>query len=123
VNYGSAGVGSTEHMAGELFRAVSGTSIVHVPYRGGSPMLADLMAAHIQMALEPSGASAPFVKSGKIRALAVSRASARPSFPICRRSMKPDSRATTSRPGTASSCPRHSRTDPARSSTRLSPAS
>ena len=81
VNYGSAGVGSTEHMSGELFRAISGTSIVHVPYRGGSPMLADLMAGHIQMALEPSGASAPFVKSGKIRALAVSSGKRSALFP------------------------------------------
>src|SRR5262245_7559193 len=49
VNYGSAGIGSTEHMSGALFRSLGGLDIVHVPYRGGAPMLADLVAGHIQM--------------------------------------------------------------------------
>jgi|HubBroStandDraft_6_1064221.scaffolds.fasta_scaffold180682_2 tripartite-type tricarboxylate transporter receptor subunit TctC len=81
VSYGSAGVGSTEHMSGELFRAMAGVDIVHVPYRGGSPMLIDLVAGNIQMALEPSAASAPFIKSEKVRALAVSPAKRSALFP------------------------------------------
>jgi tripartite-type tricarboxylate transporter receptor subunit TctC len=72
VSYGSAGVGSTEHMSGALFRSLTGTDIVHVPYRGGAPMLADLMAGHIQMSIETSGAATPLIKADNVRALAVS---------------------------------------------------
>jgi tripartite-type tricarboxylate transporter receptor subunit TctC len=72
VSYGSAGVGSTEHMSGALFRSLTGTDIVHVPYRGGAPMLADLMAGHIQMSIETSGAATPLIKADSVRALAVS---------------------------------------------------
>jgi tripartite-type tricarboxylate transporter receptor subunit TctC len=81
VNYGSAGIGSTEHMSAELFRALSGTDIVHVPYRGGSPMMADLVAGHIQMAIETSGSATPFIKGGLVRALAVSPAKRSVLFP------------------------------------------
>jgi tripartite-type tricarboxylate transporter receptor subunit TctC len=81
VSYGSAGVGSTEHMSGALFRSLTGTDIVHVPYRGGAPMLADLMAGHIQMSIETSGAATPLIKSDSVRALAVSPAKRSPLFP------------------------------------------
>jgi tripartite-type tricarboxylate transporter receptor subunit TctC len=81
VNYGSAGVGSTEHMSAELFKSITGTDIVHVPYRGGSPMLADLVAGHIQMSIETSGAASLFIKGGKVRALAVSPAKRSALFP------------------------------------------
>ncbi len=81
VNYGSAGVGSTEHMSGALFRALAGLDIVHVPYRGGAPMLADLVAGHIQMSIETSGAATPFIKGGQVRALAVSPAKRSALFP------------------------------------------
>jgi tripartite-type tricarboxylate transporter receptor subunit TctC len=81
VSYGSAGVGSTEHMSAELFRSLSGTDIVHIPYRGGAPMLADLVAGNIQMAIETSGAATPLVKAGSVRALAVSPAKRSPLFP------------------------------------------
>ena len=52
VNFGSAGPGSTEHLAGELFRSLTGTQITHLPYKGGAPMMNDLLAGQIQMALE-----------------------------------------------------------------------
>jgi tripartite-type tricarboxylate transporter receptor subunit TctC len=81
VSYGSAGVGSTEHMSAELFRALSGTDIIHVPYRGGAPMLADLIAGNIQMSIETSGAATPLVKAGSVRALAVSPAKRSALFP------------------------------------------
>jgi tripartite-type tricarboxylate transporter receptor subunit TctC len=81
VSYGSAGVGSTEHMSGALFRSLTGTDIVHVPYRGGAPMLADLVAGHIQMSIETSGAATPFIKSESVRALAVSPAKRSSLFP------------------------------------------
>jgi tripartite-type tricarboxylate transporter receptor subunit TctC len=81
VSYGSAGVGSTEHMSAELFKSLSGTEMVHVPYRGGAPMLADLVAGNIQMAIETSGAATPLVKAGSVRALAVSTGKRSPLFP------------------------------------------
>lgn len=81
VNFGSAGPGSTEHLAGELFRSMTGTQITHVPYKGGAPMMADLVAGQIQMALETSPSAAPHVRAGKVRALAVTSARRSPAYP------------------------------------------
>ena len=81
VNYGSAGPGSTEHLSGELFRSMTGTDIVHVPYKGGAPMMTDLIAGQIQMAMETSPSAAPHVGSGKLRALAVTTAKRSPAYP------------------------------------------
>ena len=81
VNYGSAGPGSTEHMSGELFAAMLGASMVHVPYKGGAPMMTDLMAGHIQMAIETSGSAMPQIQAGAVRALAVSTAERSPFYP------------------------------------------
>lgn len=81
VNYGSAGPGSTEHLAGELFRSMTGTQIEHVPYKGGAPMMNDLIAGQIQMALETSPSAYPHVKAGQVRALAVTSARRSPAYP------------------------------------------
>lgn len=81
ISYGSAGIGSTEHMSAELFRTMTGTDIVHIPYRGGSPMLADLIAGNIQMSIETSGAATPLVQAGTVRALAVSSGKRSPLLP------------------------------------------
>ncbi|MBO9646266.1 MULTISPECIES: tripartite tricarboxylate transporter substrate binding protein [Pseudacidovorax] len=81
LNYGSAGPGSTEHLAGELFRAITKTDITHVPYKGGAPMMADLLAGNIQMALETSPSASPHIKANKVRALAVTSATRSPIFP------------------------------------------
>jgi tripartite-type tricarboxylate transporter receptor subunit TctC len=84
VNYGSAGKGSTEHMSGELFRSMTGTDILHIPYKGGAPMMTDLMSGQIQMAIETSPSAAPHVRSGAVKALAVTtlkRSGAYPGVP------------------------------------------
>ena len=81
VNYGSAGIGSTEHLSGELFRAATHTDIAHVPYKGGAPMMTDLMAGQIQMAIETSPSANPHVKSGKVKALAVTTATRSAAYP------------------------------------------
>ena len=81
VNYGSAGIGSTEHMSGELFSAMANLKMVHVPYKGGAPMMADIIAGHIEMAIETSGSASPHIKAGSVRALAVSTAKRSPLFP------------------------------------------
>jgi tripartite-type tricarboxylate transporter receptor subunit TctC len=81
VNYGSAGNGSTEHISGELFRAMTKTDIVHVPYKGGAPMMADLMGGQIQMAIETSPSAAPHIRAGKVQALAVTTKTRSPAYP------------------------------------------
>lgn len=84
VSYGSAGKGSTEHLSGELFRSMTGTDITHVPYKGGAPMMTDLIGGQIQMAIETSPSAAPHVHAGKVKALAVttrSRSGAYPGVP------------------------------------------
>ena len=98
VNYGSAGIGSTEHLSGELFRAATGTDISHVPYKGGAPMMTDLIAGQIQMAIETSPSANPHVKSGKVKALAVTsarRSSAYPGVPTVAESGVPGYEVTT----------------------------
>ena len=84
VNYGSAGKGSTEHLSGELFRSLTGVDIAHIPYKGGAPMMTDLIGGQIQMAIETSPSAAPHVRSGAVRALAVTtqrRSTAYPGVP------------------------------------------
>lgn len=81
VNFGSAGPGSTEHLAGELFRSMTGTRIEHVPYKGGAPMMNDLISGQIQMALETSPSAYPHIKAGQVRALAVTSATRSPAYP------------------------------------------
>ena len=81
VNFGSAGNGSTEHISGELFRSMTRTDIVHVPYKGGAPMMADLMGGQIQMAIETSPSASPHVRAGKVHALAVTTKTRSPAYP------------------------------------------
>jgi tripartite-type tricarboxylate transporter receptor subunit TctC len=71
INMGSAGVGSTSHLAGELFKSMAGVDLIHVPYRGNAPALADLMAGQIEVLFPSLGSSIEYVKTGKLRALAV----------------------------------------------------
>lgn len=69
--YGSAGPGSTFHMAAELFKGVSGTAITHIPYRGGGPALADTIGGQVDMSFPVLSAAMQHVQSGKLRALGV----------------------------------------------------
>lgn len=81
VNYGSAGKGSTEHLSGELFRSMTGTDIAHIPYKGGAPMMTDLVGGQIQMAIETSPSASPHVHSGRVKALAVTTAKRSSAYP------------------------------------------
>jgi tripartite-type tricarboxylate transporter receptor subunit TctC len=81
LSMGSAGVGSVPHMAGELFKLMTGIDILHVPYRGSAPALTDLIAGHVQVMFDAVPASLPLARSGSLRALAVTtsaRSSAAP---------------------------------------------
>ena len=71
MSMGSAGVGSVPHMAGELFKLMTGVDMVHVPYRGSAPALTDLTAGHVQVMFDAMPASLPLIRSGALRALAV----------------------------------------------------
>jgi tripartite-type tricarboxylate transporter receptor subunit TctC len=71
LNFASSGVGSTLHVAGELFKMMAGVDIVHVPYRGGAPALVDLMSGRVQVMFDNVPTSLEFIKAGKLRPLAV----------------------------------------------------
>jgi tripartite-type tricarboxylate transporter receptor subunit TctC len=73
LNYGSFGNGTMAHFAGELFKLQAGVDIVHVPYKGTAPALADLLAGQIPMMFDTIITSLPHVKSGRLRALAVTK--------------------------------------------------
>jgi tripartite-type tricarboxylate transporter receptor subunit TctC len=71
VNFGSPGIGSTGHLAAELFKAMAGVDLVHVPYRGAAPAMNDLMAGHVQVVFDSMVSVLPHVQGGRVRALAV----------------------------------------------------
>ena len=71
IHYGSAGIGTAGHLAGELLAAVAGIELVHVPYKGGAPALQDLIAGRIQLMFLSVTLSAPQVRQGRLKALAV----------------------------------------------------
>jgi len=77
----SSSNGSPGHVAGELFKHMTGTDIVHVPYKGGAMAINDLIAGHVQVIFESLNSIAPHARSGKVRALAVSGARRSPGFP------------------------------------------
>ena len=71
ITMASAGTGTPSHVAGELFKMMTGVNLVHVPYRGSAPMVADLLSGHVQVAFDTMTASLPHIRSGALRALAV----------------------------------------------------
>ena len=81
VNYGSAGVGAQTHLAAENFAHAAGIELTHVPYKGESAALTDLMGGQIQLVTANLSAALPFVKEGKIRALAVTSRERNPAIP------------------------------------------
>ena len=69
LNYGSSGSGGSNHLAGELFNAMAGVKMVHVPYKGNAPALTDLIGGHVDVVFNGLTSALPFIKSGKLRAL------------------------------------------------------
>ena len=80
-NYGSAGGGTSHHLAGELFKQQSKTFITHIPYRGAGPALVDLISGNVDMMFDGLGSSANHIKGGRIKALMVSGLKRNPAFP------------------------------------------
>jgi tripartite-type tricarboxylate transporter receptor subunit TctC len=82
ISLGNYGIGSTSHVVGELFKMRAGLDLVNVSYRGGAPMLADLLGGQIQVAFDNlSGSSIEYIRTGKLRALAVTTVSRSPALP------------------------------------------
>ena len=81
LNYGSAGGGTSHHLAGELFKLQTQTFITHIPYRGAGPALQDLISGNVDMMFDGLGSSAQHIKSGRIKALMVSGNKRNPAFP------------------------------------------
>jgi tripartite-type tricarboxylate transporter receptor subunit TctC len=75
INMASAGIGSGNHVTGELFKLLTGVQMAHVPYRGAAPALTDLLAGHVQVMFASTLSMIDYVKAGKLRALAVTSAS------------------------------------------------
>ncbi|HTQ00684.1 MAG TPA: tripartite tricarboxylate transporter substrate binding protein [Casimicrobiaceae bacterium] len=80
-SYGSSGVGSTQHLAGEAFNLAAGTKAVHVPYKGSAQALTDLVAGQIQLDFDTTSSAMGFIKSGKVKALAVMSPKRTPELP------------------------------------------
>ena len=81
MNYGSAGSGTSHHLAGELFKQQTKTFITHIPYRGAGPALQDLISGNVDMMFDGLGSSAAHIKGGRIKALMVSGLKRNPAFP------------------------------------------
>ncbi len=74
ISYASAGIGTPQHVSAELFKMMTGVEMVHVPYRGAAPALTDLLGGQVQVMIDTSPASMQHIRSGKVRALAVTTA-------------------------------------------------
>jgi tripartite-type tricarboxylate transporter receptor subunit TctC len=78
---GSAGVGTSQHAAGELFQMMTGVNMVHVPYRGGAPAIADLLGGHVHVMFDVLPESIGYIRAGSLRPLAVTTATRFPALP------------------------------------------
>jgi len=81
INFASSGHGTPAHLAGELFNSMVGVKMVHVPYKGAAPALADLLGGQVQLMFSTMPPALPHVKDGKLRALAVTSAKRSPAAP------------------------------------------
>jgi tripartite-type tricarboxylate transporter receptor subunit TctC len=81
LNLATPGIGTSPHVAGELFKMTAGVDMVHVPYRGTGPMLTDLIGGQVQVAFDPLPASIAHIRAGKLRALAVTTATRSDALP------------------------------------------
>ncbi len=81
ISYGSPGVGSSPHFAAEIFAAQTGIKLLHVPYKGGAPATSALLAGEVMMGFDSIGSAAPFIRSGKIRALGIAAPKRSPAAP------------------------------------------
>jgi tripartite-type tricarboxylate transporter receptor subunit TctC len=81
INYASGGIGAPQHLCGELFKMMASVDMVHVPYRGGAPAVADLLGAQVQVMFDVMTESIEYIRAGKLRALAVTTAARSEALP------------------------------------------
>ena len=81
LDYASAGVGSFQHLGGELFKLTAGVNLQHVPYKGGGPAMADVIAGHVKIMFSSLVQTTPFIQSGQLRALGVGGTKRNPVLP------------------------------------------
>ena len=81
INFGSGGTGTAVHVAGELFKMMAGVNMLHVPYRGSAPALTDLIGGQVQVGFDTLPATIEYIRSGKLRALAVTTATRSEALP------------------------------------------
>jgi tripartite-type tricarboxylate transporter receptor subunit TctC len=81
LNFGSSGVGTPNHLGGEMLKAMAGINIVHVPYKGGAASITDLIAGQVQLVISSAPSVVPHVRSGRLRALAIGSAKRTPALP------------------------------------------
>ena len=81
LNYASQGIGTVGHLSGEMFKGMAGVKIVHVPYKGNVPALTDLVSGQVEMMFINFGSALPYIRSGKLRALAISSEKRNPLLP------------------------------------------
>jgi tripartite-type tricarboxylate transporter receptor subunit TctC len=81
INFGSAGIGTPQHVSGELFKMMAGINMVHVPYRGAAPALTDLLAGQVQAMIDTLPASIQYIRGGQLRPLAVTATARLPEWP------------------------------------------
>ena len=81
LSYGSAGIGTAHHLIGEQFNLLAGVNIVHIPYKGSSPAVADLVGGQVQVMYDTVASALPHIRAGKLRPLAVATATRAPALP------------------------------------------
>ena len=81
INFASAGTGTTQHVAGELFKIMAGVDMVHIPYKGTGPALTDVLGGRVQLLFQNPASAAKYIAAGKLRALAVTSAARSPALP------------------------------------------
>ncbi|HTC02648.1 MAG TPA: tripartite tricarboxylate transporter substrate binding protein [Xanthobacteraceae bacterium] len=81
INYGTGGIGTIQHVAGELFKFITGVDLVHVPYRGAALVLNDLLAGQVQLSFSPIASSLGYIRADRLRALAVTGPARSPALP------------------------------------------
>ncbi len=81
INYASSGAGGAPHLGGELFKSMAGVNLTHVPYKGSGPSFADLLGGQVSLTIDSLAQALPYIKSGRLRALAVTGAKRAPMLP------------------------------------------
>jgi tripartite-type tricarboxylate transporter receptor subunit TctC len=81
LSFASGGLGGSHHLSGEMFKSLAGLNMTHIPYKGGAPATTDLMGGQVDMMFEQMYAAAPSIRSGKLRALAITSKTRSPLFP------------------------------------------